>query len=153
MTYAEMKFIEAEAAFLRDNGGSATATGASQQAYDAYLEGIRAHMDKIGVSSAERDTYLNEPSVDVGAANLTMELIMKEKFKALFLNPETYNDYRRYDFNDQIFNGLALPASHNPELNGNWIQRAVYPSSELSRNEAEVGDAQKGIATPMWFYN
>lgn len=153
ITYAEVKFIEAEAAFLQFNNGNAMATGASQQAYDAYLEGIRAHMDKIGVDASDRDDYLNEPSVDVGAANLTMELIMKEKFKALFLNPESYNDYRRYDFDDQIFNNLDLPANHNADLNGNWIQRAVYPNSELSRNEAEVGEAQKDIGTPMWFYN
>jgi len=153
VTYAEMKFIEAEAAFLVENDGDEMATGASQQAYDAYLEGIRAHMDKIGVDASDWDDYLNEPTVDVGAANLTMELIMKEKFKALFLNPEVYNDYRRYDFDDQIFGELSLPANHNTELNGNWIQRAVYPNSELSRNEGEVGKVQKDIATPMWFYN
>lgn len=153
MTYAEMKFIEAEAAFLRDNNGNPMETGASQEAYEAYMDGIQANMDKLGVSTSERDDYMSEPSVDVGAANLTMELIMKEKFKALFLNPEAYNDYRRYDWDDAIFKNLALPANHNPELNGEWIQRAVYPSSELSRNSEEVRKAQKDIDTPMWFYN
>lgn len=153
MTYAETKFIEAEAAFLAFNNGNATATGASQQAYDAYMEGIQANMDKLGVSASERDDYMNAASVDVGVANLTMELIMKEKFKALFLNPEVYNDYRRYDFDSAIFKDLALPENHNPKLNGEWIQRAVYPSSELSRNSEEVGKAQKDIGTPMWFYN
>jgi hypothetical protein len=153
ITYAETKLIEAEAAFLRDNSGNRFATGASQQAYDAYLEGIRAHMNKIGVSAAERDGYLNEPTVAVGAANLTMELIMKEKFKALFLNPEIFNDLRRYDFNSQIFKDLELPIDHNPELNGQWIQRAVYPSSEFSRNEEEVEQAVKDIGTEMWYYS
>ena len=153
MTYAEMKFIEAEARFLVDNNGNATATGATQQAYEAYMDGIQANMDKLGVSTSERDDYMSEPSVDVGAANLTMELIMKEKFKALFLNPEVYNDYRRYDWDSAIFTDLELPANHNPELNGEWIQRAVYPSSELSRNSEEVQKAQKDIGTPMWFYN
>ncbi|NGP89809.1 SusD/RagB family nutrient-binding outer membrane lipoprotein [Fodinibius halophilus] len=153
MTYAEMKFIEAEAAFLKANNGSESATGASQQAYDAYLAGISANMDKLGVSANAKNNYINAASVDVGAGNLTMELIMKEKFKALFLNPEVYNDYRRYDFDSQIFKDLALPADHNDELDGVWIQRAVYPSSELSRNQEEVKKAQKSIATPMWFYN
>ncbi|MDZ7658621.1 SusD/RagB family nutrient-binding outer membrane lipoprotein [Fodinibius sp.] len=153
MTYAEMKFIEAEAAFLAFNSGNASATGASQQAYNAYMDGIQANMDKLGVPEPERDDYMNAPSVDVGPANLTMELIMKEKFKALFLNPEVYNDYRRYDFDNAIFKDLELPANHNPKLNGEWIQRAVYPSSELSRNSEEVGKAQKDIGTPMWFYN
>ncbi|WP_171032962.1 SusD/RagB family nutrient-binding outer membrane lipoprotein [Fodinibius saliphilus] len=153
MTYAEMKFIEAEAAFLKFNSGNASATGASQQAYDAYMAGISANMDKLGVSATEKNDYMSAASVDVGPGNLTMELIMKEKFKALFLNPEVYNDYRRYDFDPQIFKDLALPADHNDDLNGNWIQRAVYPSSELSRNQAEVKKAQKSISTPMWFYN
>ncbi|NIT60801.1 MAG: hypothetical protein GWN00_32725 [Aliifodinibius sp.] len=96
---------------------------------------------------------MSEPGVDVGPGNLTMELIMKEKFKALFLNPEVYNDYRRYDWDNAIFKDLELPANHNPKLNGEWIQRAVYPSSELSRNSEEVRKAQKDIGTPMWFYN
>jgi len=153
MTYAEMKFIEAEAEFLKANGGNELATGANQQAYDAYMEGIRANMDKLGVEQSAKDAYMNAATVDVGPANLTMELIMKEKFKALFLNPEVYNDYRRYDFNNAIFKDLALPADHNEQLNGSWIQRAVYPSSELSRNQEEVKKAQKDIGTPMWFYN
>ena len=38
-TYAELKFIEAEAAFGTDK----------ERSYEAYLEGIRAHMAKIGV--------------------------------------------------------------------------------------------------------
>lgn len=153
VTYSETKFIEAEAAFLRDNSGDRLATGASQQAYDAYMEGIHSHMDKIGVAAADRDAYMSESSVDVGPANLTMELIMKEKFKALFLNPETFNDLRRYDFDPAIFKDLELPNDHNPELNGEWIQRAVYPNSEFSRNETEVRKAVKDIDVQMWFYS
>ncbi|MFO7799966.1 MAG: SusD/RagB family nutrient-binding outer membrane lipoprotein, partial [Rhodohalobacter sp.] len=152
-TYAETKFIEAEAEFLVANSGSFQATGANAAAYEAYLEGIRANMDKLGVSQADRDAYLSDPNVAVGTANLTMELIMKEKYKALFLNPETFNDLRRYNFDDTIFRGLELPEDHNSVLNGQWIQRAVYPSSEFSRNEDQVRQAEKAIDQPMWFYN
>ncbi|HKK47170.1 MAG TPA: SusD/RagB family nutrient-binding outer membrane lipoprotein, partial [Balneolaceae bacterium] len=63
VTYAEVKLIEAEAA-LRD--------GQRQRAYDAYMKGIRANMDKLGVSASERDKYMNNPNVDVGSANLTI---------------------------------------------------------------------------------
>ncbi|MGF1669663.1 MAG: SusD/RagB family nutrient-binding outer membrane lipoprotein, partial [Balneolaceae bacterium] len=153
ITYAEVKFIEAEAAFLRDNAGNRFATGASQQAYDAYLEGIRANMNKLGVSASDRDAFLSDPNVAVGAANLTMELIMKEKYKALFLNPETFNDLRRYFFDNSIFTDLELPFNHNPNLNGQWIQRAVYPNTEFSRNEEEVRKVVRDIGTLMWFYN
>jgi len=153
ITFAELKFIEAEAAFLRDNNGNRFATGASQQAFDAYMDGIRANMDKVGVTFADQEDYLQSPGVNVGAANLTMELIMKEKYKALFLNPETFNDLRRYFFDEAIFTGLDLPDDHNEELNGEWIQRAVYPQSEFSRNEEEVRKVVRDIATQMWFYN
>lgn len=152
MTYSELKFIEAEAQFLVDNGGDATATGASQAAYDAYVAGIESHMDKLGVAGANKDAYLTASSVDVGPDNLTIELIMKEKFKALFLNPETFTDLRRYDFDSNIFKGLELPEEHNPDLNGEWITRALYPNSELSRNRSEVPNVTEEDAnTPMWF--
>ncbi len=153
ITYAEVKFIEAEAAFLRDNTGDRFATGASQQAFDAYMEGIRANMDKVGVSVEDREEYIQSPGVNVGAANLTMQLIMKEKYKALFLNPETLNDLRRYFFDENIFIDLELPEDHNEALNGEWIQRAVYPQSEFSRNGEEVRKVVRDIATQMWFYN
>lgn len=149
MTYAELKFIEAEAQFLVDNGGDETATGASQGAYNAYLEGIRANMDKLGVSASARDDFLADPSVAVGAANLTMEDIMREKFKAIFLNPEAFTDLRRYDFDPDIFTGLELPQDHNPDLNGQWIKRGLYPNTELSRNRSEVPDVEP--EDPMWF--
>jgi hypothetical protein len=149
MTYAELKFLEAEAQFLVDNGGDEMATGASPAAYQAYLDGIRANMDKLGVAPSDRDAYLSAPSVDVGPGNLTMELILKEKYKALFLNPEAFNDLRRYDFDSDLFRGLELPENHNPNLNGQWIKRALYPSSELGRNSGEVPNFQP--EDPMWF--
>jgi len=149
MTYAELKFIEAEAQFLVDNNGTIGATGASQDAYDAYKAGIEANMDKLGVAESDQNTYLNASSVDVGPGNLTMELIMKEKYKALFLNPEVFTDLRRYDFSSNIFKGLELPEDHNPELNGQWIKRALYPSSELGRNRSEVPSVEP--EEPMWF--
>jgi len=149
MTYAELKFIEAEAQFLIDNGGDETATGASADAYQAYLDGIEANMDKLGVNPSDRDNYLTASTVDVGASNLTMELIMKEKYKALFLNPEVFVDLRRYDFDSSIFRDLELPESHNPDLNGQWIKRALYPSTELERNRSSIPAVNP--EDPMWF--
>ncbi|WP_029331851.1 SusD/RagB family nutrient-binding outer membrane lipoprotein [Gillisia marina] len=51
-SYAELKFIEAEALFLQ-NGGTPTSVGSTAEAYNAYLEGIQANMDKLGVSGVE----------------------------------------------------------------------------------------------------
>jgi len=149
VTYAESKFIEAEARFLA-NGGSATSVGTSQEAYDAYLQGITAHMDKLGVSEEEKQAYLTNPNVGVGAANLTLSLILKEKWIALFLNPEAWVDLRRYDYSNELYKGLELPENHNPQLNNEFIQRASYPFDEISRNTAVVEANQKGLAEKMW---
>lgn len=123
MTYAELKFIEAEAALSIDE----------TRAYAAYEEGIRSHMEKLGVDQADIDDYWNEPVVSVGAANLTIDEIMKEKYIATFLNPETWNDARRYNYQ---YAGFEAPA--NSALNGEMIRLVRYPDSELQRNENNV---------------
>src|SRR5699024_9017572 len=113
ITYSEVKFIEAEARFLA-NGGTQNSIGSTQEAYDAYLEGIQSHMTKLGVAEDEMNNYLNDPAVAVGASNLTLEHIMKEKWIALFLNPESWTDMRRYDYSADIYKGLTLPENQNP---------------------------------------
>ncbi|MCW5912992.1 MAG: SusD/RagB family nutrient-binding outer membrane lipoprotein [Chitinophagaceae bacterium] len=123
LTNSEIRFTEAEAA-LRG--------GQTQRAYDAYLAGIRAHMEKLGVAATAIDTYINNPAVAVGKDNLTLKLIMKEKYVATFLQPITWTDMRRFDFNYQ---GFGMPV--NATLS-TFIRRADYPSTETSRNGANV---------------
>jgi hypothetical protein len=123
ITYAECKFIQAEAAFR---------AGDRTTAYAAYLDGIRAHMDKLGVSSANRDAYVNNPVVNVGATNLTLALIMKEKYVAMFLNPEAWTDMRRMDYQ---YTSFRMPAN---ALLPTFIRRVAYPTSEVTKNSANV---------------
>jgi hypothetical protein len=150
ITYAETKFMEAEAEFLV-RGGNRTSVGSTQKAYDAYLAGIEAHMLKIGVPDAERIAYLSNPAVAVGPGGLTLELIMKEKYIALFLNPEAWVDVRRYDYDPAIYRDMSLPANHNPALNGQFIRRVLYPLEEINRNAAEVNKVVKGLEEKMWW--
>ncbi len=126
ITYTEQKFIEAEAALAANN---------ATRAYDAYLEGIESHMQTIGVPQVEIDVYLALPAVAVGAGSLTRDLILKEKYIALFLNPETYNDARRYDFQ---YEDMTVAANLNPELGGTFATRVIYPESETQRNSSNV---------------
>lgn len=123
VTYAEMKFIEAEAAFRADD---------LDRAYAAYLEGIDAHMTKIGVGAAAKNAYITNPIVSVGEENITLELIAKEKYVAMFLHPEAWVDARRFDYNYQDFD---LP--EGAVLN-TFIRRLAYPNVEFSRNGANV---------------
>ncbi len=134
MTFFEQKFMEAEAAL---------AAGNTTRAYDAYLEGITAHMTKIGVESAAINAYLANPEVSVGAGNLSIQDIFKEKYIAMYLHPETWVDARRFDYQ---YEDMTLPANHNPSLNGEFIKRLIYPTSETSRNGQNVPPVTLGDA-------
>ena len=75
---------------------------------------------------------------------------MREKAVANWLNPENYNDQRRYDFSADVFANLAPPVNVNPDNGGQWVRRAKLPESETSRNpNAEA--AQQPITTPVWW--
>lgn len=132
-TYAELKFIEAEA-LLTSNPGAA---------YAAYLDGITANMDKIGVPGPDQTAYLASPDVAVGVAGFGIDEIMKEKYKALFLSPETWNDARRYDYNYEDFSlptGALLPG---------YIQLAPTPNVELTTNGGNASDHE--LTDNVWW--
>jgi hypothetical protein len=120
ITYEEIKFIEAEVAFR---------TNDKTRAYNAYLAGINANMSKLGVTTT---AYVNDPSVSVGAAALTLDLIFREKYRALFLMPVTWDDARRFDYKYMLFQ-LPLGAKTTT-----FVRRLVYPTVETSRNGANV---------------
>lgn len=134
-TFEEVKFIEAEAA-LRSGG--------TTRAYNAYIAGIRASMDKIGVSTAVRDVYLALPQIAVGASNLTLADVFREKYKAMFLQPVSFDDARRFNFS---YTGFQLPL--NAILNAP-IRRIDYPASELSLNNGNVKSVPSLLDKLWW---
>ncbi|MBF8965731.1 SusD/RagB family nutrient-binding outer membrane lipoprotein [Pontibacter sp. FD36] len=133
-SYAEMKFIEAEAAFRAGN---------RDRAYAAYLAGITAHMNKLGVPEGVRNAYINNPAVSVGAANLTLDLIFKEKYVVTYLSSEAWTDARRYDYQYADFD---LPA--NAELT-TFIRRVAYPQGESSKNPNTPNTP--ALSEPLWW--
>ncbi|MGB8194144.1 MAG: SusD/RagB family nutrient-binding outer membrane lipoprotein [Chitinophagaceae bacterium] len=133
VTYAEVKFIEAEAALVSN----------PTRAYNAYLAGINANMDKLQVpAGAERTAYLTAASV--GAGSLTRALILKEKFIATYLNPEAWNDARRFDY---AYKDFTLP--QNAVLTS-FIRRLAYPSGERSKNGKNVPNIGS-LADKLWW--
>jgi hypothetical protein len=148
--FAEAKFIEAEAQFLI-NGGSASTTGTNATAYAAYKAGIDANMSKLGVATAAKNAYLADTSIDKGAGALQLKDIMRQKFIALFLNPETFNDYRRYDFSTNAFKGLTIPVNTDPINGGKWIRRFVYSTNERGSNATNYSANFKPMISPVWW--
>lgn len=137
MTYSELKLIEAEIK-MQSNPG---------EAHAAYVAGIKANMDKLGVAGADQDAYLASPEVDLGGT-ADLEHIMKEKYISLALNPEIWNDMRRYNFSPDVFRGFIEPEIDG-ELSPN-AQRAVLPSSEQSRNLTNYDANYEEMDVPMW---
>ena len=99
--------------------------------------GLLHDVGKIGVPEGEIEAYINSPSVSVGAANLSIDDIFEEKWKAMFLHPEAWVDARRFDYKYEAF---TVPANLNPNLNGQFLKRLAYPGSEVSRNGNNVPD-------------
>ena len=135
ITYEEVKFIEAEAAFRLGN---------TARAYAAYMEGIAANMNKLGISDTEKNAYINDASVAVGESNLTLSHIFKEKYKALFLSPETWSDARRFNYD---YKNFTLPVN---AATSEFVRRLVYPTVELSRNAANVPSVNS-VTQRLWW--
>ncbi|HET9504869.1 MAG TPA: SusD/RagB family nutrient-binding outer membrane lipoprotein [Hymenobacter sp.] len=175
ITYHELKFIEAEAAYLAGN---------RQRAYDALRAGIRAHMVKIGVggssspppvtfpqiTTAQINAYLASAAVPQTPAAVTPRSIMEQKYIAMFLNPDSWSDLRRYDFASNIYVNFAYPVGTavNQSAAGQADPKLRYPR-RLPPGATEVlyspnavaklfadagvasGDINTYITKPLWF--
>lgn len=140
LTYTEVQFIKAEALF----------TANKQLAYDAYLEGIKSSLLKLGVTSGEVDAYTGPASpVAKGAANLTITDIMLQKYIALFLQMETWTDMRRYQYSTTVYPGLIPPLKNL--LGTGYVQRAKYADNEPGRNPNVPQVANQAVK--LWLFN
>jgi hypothetical protein len=122
MTYSQLQFIKAEAAFR---------AGDKPLALQAYINGISSHIDFVNarntddgqqvtpISAAEKTAFLADPNIVPTAANLTMTHIMSQKYIAQFGWGffEQWMDMRRFHYTDtypgesrQAFPGFAPPA-------------------------------------------
>jgi hypothetical protein len=142
-TYFEQKFIEAEAKLRTgDDAGAAT----------ALADAVQASMDKYGVDPADATTYTTANVVWGGTFDQKLELILYEKYVAMFLSPETWTDWRRSkDANHP--NGIpALTPSSTSVIGANIPRRFLYPTSERLYNTNCPQNST--LLTPrMWWDN
>ncbi|MFK7906136.1 MAG: SusD/RagB family nutrient-binding outer membrane lipoprotein, partial [Chitinophagales bacterium] len=120
MTYAELMFIKAEA--MNDK--------------QAYMDGITASMEKMGVAADAAYMDAAGAAYDTGA----LEATINQKWIALFGNgAEAYSEYRRTKYPATI---QEVPESVYP---GQGVPyRFAYPTSEYSVNETNLQAAIDG---------
>jgi hypothetical protein len=167
MTYSQLQFIKAEAAYR---------LGDRTTARSAYLNGISSHIDFVNlrnndnnqsptqITAAEKSAFLANPEIVPAAAALTLTHIMSQKYIAqwAWAQNETWMDMRRYHYTDidpasgkQVFPGFVPPTNLYPHNAGKLVQR-IRPrfNSEYVWNRPGL-DAIGGLADdfhtkPLW---
>jgi hypothetical protein len=135
MTYSQLQFIKAEAAYL---------AGDRALALTAYTNGISSHIDFVNarnsdagqtptqITAAEKAAFLANPAIVPAASALTLTHIMSQKYIAQWAwgHNELWMDMRRYHYTDmdpasgvQVFPGFAPPTNLYPDNGGKVVQR------------------------------
>ena len=132
----------------------------SSTAEQYFADGIKAHMDQMGmydastaVSAGARDTYVAANPLNAGTE---LQQINTQYWISSFLNaPEAFANFRRSGFPALTPNPYGQP--NNPDVpNGTFIRRLTYPTSELSVNTAKVQEAISSqgpdvLSTRVWW--
>jgi hypothetical protein len=167
MTYSQLQFIKAEAAFHDGNRALAL---------EAYTKGVSSHIDFVNarnsdngqnptqITAAEKAAFLANPAIVPTAANLTLTHIMVQKYIAQWAwgHNELWMDMRRYDYTDidpatgvQIYPGFDIPTNLYVD-NANKVVQRIRPrfNSEYVWNRPAL-DAIGGLASdyhtvPLW---
>ena len=130
-TYSEQLFIKAEATLITQGAGTAD---------PIYRAAVGAHMNMVGVASADSLTYdASLPKLNTLANPL--QAIITQKYIADFLSLEPYNDWRRtgYPVLQPVANGVV-----------NYIPRRFpYPTNEILANPQPQDSVQ--LSTGVWW--
>lgn len=140
ISYAEAKFIEAEAILI---------TSGEAAAQPVYEEAITASMEKLGVSDGEATDYI-ESLQELAGAEDALEEIITQKYIANFLSLENYNDWRRTGYPE------LEPAVNAVTPSGEIPVRYPYPNSEYSNNAENVAETgipigYEALEIPVWW--
>jgi hypothetical protein len=132
ISYAEIKFIEAESRFKLN--------AADPLAVTAYNDGLKASLEREGVYD---DAWFNTNKIT--QANISLEKIMNQKYLSSFLQIETWSDWRRTGFPT-----LALATGAvTPEI----PRRLPYPDSERLYNGVNMPQGLTIISRVWWDVN
>ncbi|WP_276485479.1 SusD/RagB family nutrient-binding outer membrane lipoprotein [Paraflavitalea pollutisoli] len=156
MTYSQIQFIKAEAAFKSGQLGIA---------YTAYKNGIDKSIDLVSslgpntITAAKKNTFLASAAVAQTDADLTIKDIMCQKYIALWGwgFEETWADLRRYNYDTTVFKGYVIPelSKISSSNDGKLVQRYRPQNTEYLYNVDalnKIGATRDNYHTDtMWF--
>ncbi len=118
MTFAEVKFIEAEWRFRTSTAGAA----------DALRDAITASLAQYGVTNA---TWVSDNYGSIDDASITLDDIIAAKYTHLFMQPEAWNDWKR--------TGIPNLTAAAGNVTSNVIpRRYIYPQDERLYNGSNM---------------
>lgn len=120
--YSEALFLKAEATLIKSGFAAAQ---------PIYQDAIKSHMTKLGIATADMDTYVGSRGT-LTAAN-ALQRIMEEKKIANFLSLENFNDWRR--------TGYPL-LTKVPNASSDIPRRLLYPQVEILSNPQTIQTAK-----------
>jgi hypothetical protein len=132
MSYAEVKFIEAEARFKLNSTDAL--------AVDACNEGLKASLQREGVYGDGAWYTSNK----ITSATITLEKIMNQKYLSSFLQIETWTDWRR--------TGYPVLALATGATKSEIPRRLPYPQDERLYNGDNM-PAGLTITSHVWWDN
>jgi hypothetical protein len=127
--YSEALFLKAEATLIKSGVAAAE---------PIYQDAIKSHMTKLGIATADINTYLANRGT-LTATN-ALQRIMEEKKIANFLSPENFNDWRRTGF--PLLTKVPNALSEIP-------RRLLYPQVELTSNPQAIQTAK--LTDRVWW--
>lgn len=133
VTYAEAKFIEAEAA-LRAGDGARAAT--------AHNDAVISHITQT-TGAAPDSAYIANYAAET-SGTITLQKIMEQKYVAMFTQPEVWSDWRRTDY---------PTLSADPRATIAIPRRLLTPQSELDYNSNAPTSytIQSNLVLPVWW--
>jgi hypothetical protein len=141
ISYDEMLFLTAEA-HARE--------GETAEAEQALRSAVEENIDRVTNGEAdpvEVTDYLDQQTGLTGNLEVDLEIILRQKYIALFTSLESWADFRRTGFPDLPPN----PDGTNPDNPGGEIpRRFLYPINEVLYNP-NVPTPQPNLQTPVWW--
>lgn len=137
MTYAECKFIEAEALLGSDTDAAA----------EAYKEGVLASIEMVRGDTVGTTAWFDANIAVETGSTISLEKIIEQKYLANFGQVQPYNDYRRTGFPT----GLATPEDATVPM----PLRFPYAQDEITYNSniEDLWQVSVYLTTPVWWDN